>query len=139
MLCPMKCVLASRSSSVLRSIVLYATTFFWTLWLIKLLYIYLEGLTLMLLSTRVSPLERVPKTMSVKFCWSGANALVWCIHLLWHGKNRLSSFALEALSHKIGVPPLVCLLSSCQIKNKLSLGVFDCLEKVTRTSVWLVF
>ena len=69
----MKCILAKVPSSALKSILFGAKTYFWPLWLIELLYICLDRLTLMLLSIIVGPLESSPEIMSAQFCWIGAN------------------------------------------------------------------
>ena len=57
----MKCVLAVISSSTLKSVVFGTRMRFWLLWLFELLYIYLDKLTLTLLSTRIRSLKRALK------------------------------------------------------------------------------
>ena len=114
---------------------------FWTLWLFKLLYVSLDRLMLMLFSTWVSPLERVPEITSVQFYQHSTNTVVQCIY--WRGQFNVmqinhAALILEALPNKIGVSFKFFLLLSCHDKGNTSLGVFDYWEMAAILSVCFV-
>ena len=137
----MKCILASISSISLKSIVFGAPMCFWTLWPFELPYVCLDRLINMLFGISVSPLERAPKIMSVKFCQHGVNISTWYIYQCgYFGRAPIyhPALLLEALPHNFGLTSLVCLLPSCHSKGNLSLGVFSHLEKVAIISIWHV-
>ena len=96
----MNCIFACVSSSALRSAVFSATMRFWTLWLFKLLYVYLDRLVIALLSTWVSPLERVPEIILAQFYQRDVNTMVWYIY--WHGAYISAAHTLAWSIHKHG-------------------------------------
>ena len=89
----------------------------------------------MILNARVSPLERAPETISVKFCYHSANTLVG--HEYWINFRGIAPIScldllLESLPCNLRVPSRVNLLHSCHGKGNLSLGIFNHLEKADK-------
>ena len=127
------------SCSAFRSVAFAAPIRFWTLWLLKLLYICLDISILMLFSTRVWPWERTPKVILVLFCLLFLSTLVWHIHQ--HGyfgmvQIKHPGLLLEVLPRNIGVASIVCLLPSHHSKDNISLGLFAYLKIAAIMSVW---
>ena len=62
------------------------------------LYTWIDLVKLMLLSTGVSPLERVPKSISALINQHGLYTLVQFIH--WHGNFSTGAINCQALFHR---------------------------------------
>ena len=95
----------------------------------------------MLLSTWVSPLERMLEIMLIQFFQCSANTLAWLVHQRgYFGMAQIDrpALLLEALPNNIGVTSMVCLLPSHYSKGNILLGVFGHLEIAAIISVWLV-
>ena len=80
----------------------------------------------MLLKTRVSSFERVPKTMLVWYCWHSICILIWWIH--WY-----SNYVMVPTSY----PALFCRALPCNIGESSALHLIFSLKSMIVEAFWV--